>query len=68
MANHFATNGTISSGSHKAAQGGTEKKKTMSTLLFLPGNPAILSIFWGDFLTRLHRKRGERAKQSTGEN
>ena len=33
---------------------------------FPPGNLAIFSRFWADFLTNLHRKPGEKGK-STGE-
>ena len=34
----------------------------------LPWNVAIFSTFCGSFLTKLHRKAGEKGKQSTGEN
>ena len=33
-----------------------------------PGNRAIFSTFWGDFLTNLHIKPGEREQKSTGQN
>ena len=39
-----------------------------SKLFSLPGNRAIFSTFWGDFLTKLHSKPGEKGKDSTGEN
>ena len=33
-----------------------------------PGNRAIFSIFWGDFLAKLHSIPGEKGNKSTGEN
>ena len=57
--------GALHSGPKKPRQPETWQD---SALFSPPGNRAIFSTFWGDFLTKLHSKPGEKGNRSTGEN
>ena len=52
---------------HESGPKNHDNRDRISLLFSLPGNRAIVSTFWGDFLMKLHSKSGE-TKKNTGEN